>query len=825
MKQRMSSNLLFSKAEPKEFVDRIEIKEKIIEICDSMLANPKTFFKVIDIYGIGGIGKSRLMTELKSELKNKLSTVNYKMIAVSFEIGGRQQVLRNLIQIRRAFPGYCTVFDYALMTYWDKAGCIEKLDDEFMYKIRASFLTGLTDTIVSVGINAFPEFPGVPSINDIFECVGILIQKAHQFTLHDPLKAISQLEPQELMEKMPQYLGFDIERLTRKAQCAFVLLCDSYQQSVPYNEAKEWLMDLISEIHRGVFIITGREKLKWDDPQKDILPYHLQSFSEDVARTHLQKYIPRASQEIINEILISSQCVPLFVDMAINVYLHEEDTKKLTKLNYFKNRDQLTQRFIYHLPEKWQSILFALSVVSIFSRDIYLFLGNKLGCSCMMEDYEEIVSSSLSNYIEQEQTQGLVKLHDVFCRHAIPVLTDQYKRDVWHYYLEFIHARGTGGTEKNSQEALLTLFLNLLYRCSKLKLSLTIQETEWLIDIFFQIMDTRTFFEPPGPGSGASEELNDLYLMFNAVVYEKVNSKNTIKLLSQIKNPTHFGRHEKSYLILSLYSKSLLGSYSCLYDMLNEIDQQMESSDKAYWYYPRIKIYIADYLVMAGNFRSALQRLLEMQNNELSDDMYFQSARTIGHIYRFNMALDLAERAYQLQHKKFLSSVNSRVYLQTNLCETYCFFNPNQFDLLYEDTLEDALKLGNLKNLGKLYYAKAIVLACRGEFDKAYTEVQRSIGVNQRDGYQSGELFAYMARAYCDYAKFGVVQAKTREKIEKLLARNEVYQFFCLPLFMMSGEQQAMESLCEKYEWLNFEQTVSQYSKFLDKLRPNGLSE
>ena len=45
MKQRMSSNLLFSKAEPKEFVDRIEIKEKIIEICDSMLANPKTFLK------------------------------------------------------------------------------------------------------------------------------------------------------------------------------------------------------------------------------------------------------------------------------------------------------------------------------------------------------------------------------------------------------------------------------------------------------------------------------------------------------------------------------------------------------------------------------------------------------------------------------------------------------------------------------------------------------------------------------------------------------------------------------------------------------------
>ena len=821
----MSNALLFSKAEPKEFVDRTEIKEKIIEACDSMLANPKTYFKVIDIYGIGGIGKSRLITELKGELKNKLSTVESKMIAVSFEIEGRQQVLRNLIQIRRAFQGPCTVFDYALMTYWDKAGCIEKLDDEFMYKVRAGFLAGLTDIIVSVGLNAFPELPGVPSINDIFECVGILIQKAYQFTLRNSLKIISQLEPQELMERMPQYLGFDIERLTGKAQCTFVLLCDSYQQSVPYNESKEWLMDLISEIHRGLFIITGREKLKWDDPQKDIFPYHLQSFSEDVARAHLKKYIPRASQEIINEILLSSQCVPLFVDMAIDVYLREKDTSKLTNLTYFKNRDQLTQRFIYHLPEKWQSILFALSVVGIFSRDIFLYLGNKLGCSCPMEDYGEIVSTSLSNYIEQEQTQGLVKLHDVFCHHAIQVLTDQYKRDVWHYYLEFIHARGAGGTEENSQGALLTLFLNLLHRCSELKLSITVEETEWLIDIFFQIMDTRTFFEPPSPGSGGTEELNDLYLMFNAVVYEKVNTNDTINLLSQVKNPIHFGRHEKSYSILLLYSRSLLGCYSDFYAALEEMDQQMESSDRAYWYYPRIKIYIADYLFMAGNFRTALQRLLEMQNNELSDDMYFQSARAIGHIYRFNMALELAERAYKIQHQKFLSSINSRVYLQTNLCETYCFFNPDQFDSLYEDTLKDALKLGNLKNLGKLYYSKAIVLACRGQFDKAYIEVQRSVGVNQRDGYQSGELFAYMARAYCDYGKFGVVQTMTREKIEQLLARNGVYQFFRLPLLMMSGEQQAMEVLRERYEWLDFEQTVSQYLKFLDRLHPNGLSE
>lgn len=819
MKHRILADQIFSKPEPKDFVDRNEIKETVFAMCDNMLSDPNNYFKVVGIYGIGGIGKSWLINELKEGLKNKLSAVKSQLIAVSFEIEGCQQILRNLIQLRRAFQDSCTVFDYALMTYWDKAGCIEQLDNEFMYKIRSNFLAGLADTVVGTGLNAFPGSPGIPSINDIFESVGILIQKSQQFGLRNLLKTVSQLEPQELIEKMPQYLGFDMERLTRKRSCVLVFLCDSYQQSIPYNESKEWLMDLISEIHRGLFVITGREKLKWDDPQKDIFPYHLQSFSEDVAREHLKKYIPYASEEIVREILHSSQCVPLFVDMSIDVYLREEDTSKPVDLTYFKNRDQLTQRFIYHLPEKWQSILFALSVVSIFNREIFLYLGKELGCSCPMEDYEEIVSINLSNYIEQRQS--LVKLHDVFCRHAIQILSEPYKRNVWHYYLEFIHARGSGNVEGNEQGDRLTLFLNLLHRCSELNLNITLQETEWLIDIFFQIMDTRTFFEPPILGSGGTEELNDLYLLFNAMVYEKVNTSHTIDLLSQIKQPSRFGRHEKSYSILLLYTKSLLGQYSDLYCALQEIDQQMDSSDKAYWYYPRIKIYMADYFFMVGKFRTALQDLLEIQNDELSDDIDLQSTRAIGHIYRFNMALELAEQVYQIQYAKFLSSINSRIYLQTNLCETYCFFASEQFDALYEDTLEDVLKLGNLKNLGKLYYSKAIVLARKGQFSEAHNEVRRSLEANKRDGYQSGELFAYMAQAYCDYAQYGVVEIPTREAIENLLDSNGVYQFFRLPLLLMSGNQQRAEALREEYEWLDFDQTVNQYSNFLKQLRTN----
>jgi tetratricopeptide (TPR) repeat protein len=827
MKQRVSAETLFETTQPKEFVDRTEIKEKVITACDCMLNAPQSYFKVIDIYGIGGIGKTRLIAELEEEIKKKLSGIRFKMVSISFEIEGRQQALRNLILIRRSFKESCTVFDYALMTYWDKSCCLERLDNDFMYTIREGFFSGLADATTDVSGSILnivvPAIPGIPSLSDIFNCVGNLIQKAQRFELRDYLKSISKLTAQELLQKIPLFLGFDIERLQRKKQePLLVFLFDSYQQSAPYSESKEWLMELVSQIHQGLFLITGREKLKWNDPEKDIFPYHLQSYPENAARELLEKYIPDAGEEVVKEILISTQCVPLFVDMAIDVYQHEPDVSKIMESTYFTDRDQLTSRFIYHLPEKWQDILLDLSVIRIFNREIFLHLGKELGHACPIEDYEEIISTSISNYVER--ASGLVKLHDVFCYHATRVLSQVYKTSVWYHYLEFIRARGGGILDAEQNETLLTLFLNLLHLCKELNPVFTTQMTEWLLDIFFEIMDARAFFEPPLPGSGASNNLNDILLLVNAVIYEKVSTNETIRLLSEIKNPDRFGRHYKSYLILLQYSNGLVGNYYAFYSTLEQLDHQLTNGDSVYWYYPKIKIYLGDFMMMEGKFRAAFELFLDIKNTETSADNYYQAERVIGHIYRFNMDLEMAQQSYQSLLTQYNSSINTRVYLQTNLCETYCFFQPDRFDEIYEKTLRDIMALGNLKNLGKLYYSRAIVLASRGQLKKAYAYIQRSLGVNQKDGYQSGELFAYMARAYCDYAKYGLVRENTLEQIEKLMIQNKVYTFFRLPLCMMAGDQQAAEDLRLKYEWLDFNGTVNRYSELLARLRSPGTS-
>lgn len=308
------------------------------------------------------------------------------------------------------------------------------------------------------------------------------------------------------------------------------------------------------------------------------------------------------------------------------------------------------------------------------------------------------------------------------------------------------------------------------------------------------------------------------------MVYEKKNTIDTINLLKSVKNPSKFGKHEKSYNLLLLYSECIAGNYSEFYIALIEMELQLKNSEMSNWYYFRIKTYISDFLMMKGQFRQSLQKLLEEKNNDLSDDMIFQLERVIGHIYRFNMELDMAESAYLINNTRLNNSINSRVYLQTNLCETYCFFQPDKFKSLYQPTLNDALSLGNLKNIGKLYYSNAIVLIQERQYSQAYNMIQKSLAINKHDGYQSGKLFAYMAQAYCDYAIYGKINSQTYNEIQELLVSNKVYEFFELPIIMMSGKNTSIESLRNKYEWLDFDYTVNQYKKFLVKLRPNDLS-
>ena len=182
------------------------------------------------------------------------------------------------------------------------------------------------------------------------------------------------------------------------------------------------------------------------------------------------------------------------------------------------------------------------------------------------------------------------------------------------------------------------------------------------------------------------------------------------------------------------------------------------------------------------------------------------------------MMLDKAKCAYQGQIAN-VRSLSAKIHLQTNMCESFCFFDSEEFDELYDETLRQAKNFRYYRNIRKLYYSKAIVLITKHKYEMAYSFIGKSININKENGYESGELFALIAKAYCNYAKLGGISHTTLSRIEELLDKNQVYRFFRLPLSIMQGNNKMLEQLRTEFEWVDFEYTAACYKRFINSLR------
>ena len=98
----------------------------------------------------------------------------------------------------------------------------------------------------------------------------------------------------------------------------------------------------------------------------------------------------------------------------------------------------------------------------------------------------------------------------------------------------------------------------------------------------------------------------------------------------------------------------------------------------------------------------------------------------------------------------------------------------------------------NVKNKAKILYSLAIANTVKKHYRSAEKYIRESIEINQADGYISGELFAYMAQAYLDYAQRGVVSNQTLSEITMRLDKYGVYRFFELPLALMAQDHAAV---------------------------------
>lgn len=805
----------YDKEKELTFIDR-EIYCNLIDSVYQNILKDTTYFKVVVFWGTGGIGKSRLLNESQKNMCNPSA----KPLFIKLEITSKDDLLDILIKFRKALPQHhlYPLFDYAMLVLWNNLN-VTQLDDRFLHLIGTSlFEFAKSGLDISLGM-----YTGIP-VASIIDLLHISYDKIRKLSLKKQvdriLNNITCMDAHELVKELPILLANDIHKAFLNTSLVFVI--DSFKQYSSYlpNEMT-WLVTLIQNIGYGIFIITSREKIIWpEDMRENVITKNLNQLPKSEVRNVLIRQYPQYSNLVENVITVTD-CIPIYLDMAVNVIDRiNQDNLSVNEI-YFKTKEDIISRFLIHLPNDEREAIIVLSIVQIFDETIFDHLVHELNLAISILSFEDICNRSIIRNLEYDNY--FYKIHDVISNNISYIETPYKKKQIFKSYLTFLCKRGC-----NLYDSIQTnmLFKHILEICIRNEMVLTVEENEMLLDIFFTIKESLLPFNCDEiNGFENYEPLKNIYFFLKALSEERQNSKIRLSWLKQINEKACcFGEHLKSYQLMKSYLRALCEGTQYLKMVVDPLQKELSDQDIPKWYYGQTKIFFGDCCISYGKFSTGIAELKkyaeDISNLITKKNDYFQVHRHIAHGYRFNMMLEEAEKEYEtlISNEKFPPTPLQKIYILTNLCETNCYFKPNDVIKLSREALPLANKFHDLKSKGKIYYSLAIAWTIQKKYKQAKKFIKKSLFFNEQDGYIAGKLYAYIAQAYLEYSLKKYISNSTMNIIQNIQKQIQVYGYFSLPIALMQKETGSLKKIRQKYEWINFDKTVLTYRRFLDSL-------
>lgn len=796
------------------FIDREDVRNTIQSACQQLLREI-THFEVISIYGVGGIGKTQLLKE--EFVYNKFLRVN--PIYITLEITSKDDLLDILIKFRKALPSNhkYPLFDYAMLYAWNHLN-VSKMDTDFLQSTKRNVID-FFKPFLDAALGPPTELPIGSIIEMTCNLSDHLTELYQNFKIKKAIDRIRDARFQDLMYDLPILLGADIHRAFLDDH--FVLVIDSYKEYSDNTYSYSWLTTLVEQIRYGVFVITSREEISWPTILR---PYvnskNLNELPVPEVRNALYSQFSY-STELIENIIRVTDCMPIYLDLAVKALSEASNEDIGEKDIFFKSKEDIIRKFLLHLSANERDALIVLATIQIFDRDIFEYLVRDINLQVNFLSFDTICKRSLiRNY---EYDSFFYKTHDVISENIFYITEKNTIRRIVRSYLNYICVRGQW-LYSNLQVNMLLKHIISLY--IKTNLVVTQQESEQILDLYFGVKESLLPFDCDGiDGFGNSKNLKDIYFFLCALSKERTNSNVRLAWLNKIDEQSClFGKHLISLKLMKGYLRALCEGTQHLKYAVEEINSNLKPTDSQEWYYGQTKIFLGDCMVSYGRYRSGIKELQEYRKlipqlvGKQNDE--FQVGRHIGHAYRFNMMLDDAATEYSrlIYGEDIFPTALQKVYILTNLCETYCYFQPEKVIEIAREALPLSNAFKDLKSKGKIYYSLAIAWLHKKKFKRAKKYIRKSLYLNHIDGYVAGKLYAYMAQAYLEYAQKKQLDPKTIRFIKSIQMKIEVYTCFNLPIALMMEDYSQFSEIKASQEWLDFYQTAVNYRHFLEFL-------
>ncbi len=424
----------------RQFVGR----EELIAFFDAAMAKPVGAEpQVLTYYGVGGVGKTSLRRKL-CELLDAKGDAPHAVTDFALPSHRDQEtalsVLRKALRDRYRIP--FNTFDVAYATYWQKSRpdvALKKNTFPFWEEgaIVADLVSLLGDAPVVGWIPKIAKMAGKGSkvLGDWWTKRG-----------HAELRELPTLEAVQIAERLPMFWAADLRDFLRTKQTQAVLFLDTYE-ALTEGERSEgkllqrdaWVRELAAQLPEVLWVVCGREKLRWEDVDKDwgkcISQHLLGGLSADDARRFLASCgVDDASVQ--DTVVTGSGGLPYYLDLAVDTFneVQTRTGRPPTPDDFTGNQTEVFARFLRHLTQPEVETLKVLATPRFWTQPIFELLVSKFQTGYPLTAFNDLCRFS---FISESSATGTWTMHALMRSSLIEHVPTELRQRVNTVLLEY----------------------------------------------------------------------------------------------------------------------------------------------------------------------------------------------------------------------------------------------------------------------------------------------------------------------------------------------------------------------------------------------------
>jgi tetratricopeptide (TPR) repeat protein len=378
--------------------------------------------KALVYYGVGGIGKSRLLRELF----NKSQEPGLLRVILDLQQEPHRNSTEALLwmrnELKKNYSGLkFTTFDLAHTIYWKKINPhLEKKVEHkgIPFLEEGNFIGDLISQLENL-----PMVQWVPRSLKLFEIM-VGYKEYTQWwtdTGRSVLQDLQTMHPHEIEERLLVHWALDISAFLNISKKKFVLFIDTYEAlwetlNDRSFDREWWIHDLLLQFNESpvLFVIGSREKLRWveSDPEWSIyLEQHLIGELSPVDSSAFLTSCGILDSQIQKAIVETSKGLPYYLDLLVDVY-HQISRERIPQVEDFMHQPQeVSNRLLRYLDFAEKETLRVLSITRLWNYDLFALLVSEFKTGYPLTAFRELCRFSFIKEIDA--VPGFWKLHSV----------------------------------------------------------------------------------------------------------------------------------------------------------------------------------------------------------------------------------------------------------------------------------------------------------------------------------------------------------------------------------------------------------------------------